>query len=336
MGLKQSAKFLIMAVLTTASLNAMSATTYRIKAGDSLDSISKQFNVSKKDLMELNNIKSENTILVGDTILLKDSVAVRYAGKTTAYTVQTHDTLGSIVRKFDTTIAILVELNPSLANDIDQIQVGQRLIVPQKTNAISNNNNIATATANTPTITKPEVVKKFTGKNSLYTVQRGDTLSGIANRFNIKASDLAKVNNVDATYKVKIGENIYVPEIADSLQENKVTTTTTATPTTTEKTSVTKKTNKTTEGPASKKPAVTKVNTTKVPEAIPVTTSSNSKASSPLKIDTIRYTVKSGDSLLGLAKRYNVTLSSLAELNGLKTNSKLKIDQKLLIPVVQK
>lgn len=334
MGLKQSAKFLIMAVLTTASLNAMSATTYRIKAGDSLDSISKQFNVSKKDLMELNNIKSENTILVGDTILLKDSVAVRYAGKTTAYTVQTHDTLGSIVRKFDTTIAILVELNPSLANDIDQIQVGQRLIVPQKTNAI--NNNIATATANTPTITKPEVVKKFTGKNSLYTVQRGDTLSGIANRFNIKASDLAKVNNVDATYKVKIGENIYVPEIADSLQENKVTTTTTATPTTTEKTNVTKKTNKTTEGPASKKPAVTKVNTTKVPEAIPVTTSSNSKASSPLKIDTIRYTVKSGDSLLGLAKRYNVTLSSLAELNGLKTNSKLKIDQKLLIPVVQK
>lgn len=309
---KKSTKIALLAILFGTSFHTMATNTYKVKAGDTLTSIANQFDVSKRELMELNNIKSENTINIGDVIILRDSVAVRYAGKTSYYTVQSGDTFSSIVRKFDTTTAILAELNPNLQNGFNQIYVGQKLIVPSSAAA---NTVVYPPQQVTPAIVKPDVPKQYTGKHISYTVKRGDTFTGIANRYNIKANHLAKVNNVDTTYKVKIGETLYIPEIADSLRSepekpakiNKPTTTT-----------ITKKT----------------TIIPRTPEPLPIPEVVN-KTKSPLQISSFRYVVKSGDSLLGLSKRYNVTVSTLAELNDLKTTSQLKIGQKLLIPTVK-
>lgn len=302
--IRQSAKIALTALLTLSSLQAISATTYRVKAGDTLDSISKQYDVSTKTLMEINNIKSANTIKIGDLLIINDSVAVSYAGKTTVYTVQAGDTIGQIAKKFDTTTPILAELNPSLQNDFNQIYIDQKLVVPQKgsipviTSTSSTNTNQATATAIT---SQPEIVKKFTGKNKMYTVKSGDTLVKIANRFNLKVQDIARVNGFSGTYHVKLGETLYIPEFIEDTRN-----------TTPE------------QGPAGNK--AIKVNPTN---------QSKVKSNTPLKVDSFQYTVKQGETLLGLARKHKVSLSTLANLNGLKTNSQLKIGQKLIIPTVK-
>ena len=49
---------------------------------------------------------------------------------------------------------------------------------------------------------------------------------------------------------------------------------------------------------------------------------------------TTTYTVKSGDSLYSIAKKYNTNVDNLKSLNNLKTNS-LSIGQKLKVPIVE-
>jgi LysM repeat protein len=44
------------------------------------------------------------------------------------------------------------------------------------------------------------------------------------------------------------------------------------------------------------------------------------------------YTVRSGDTLTAVARRYGVTLSALSAANGLSTSSKIRIGQRLRIP----
>ncbi len=49
-------------------------------------------------------------------------------------------------------------------------------------------------------------------------------------------------------------------------------------------------------------------------------------------VSTIIYTVKSGDNLYSIARRYNVTVNEIKSLNNLSSNL-LSIGQKLSIPI---
>jgi len=51
--------------------------------------------------------------------------------------------------------------------------------------------------------------------------------------------------------------------------------------------------------------------------------------------DTGIYQVEKGDSLITIAKKFSMKKAKLKELNGLKNSSKLKINQKLIIPIKQ-
>ena len=59
----------------------------------------------------------------------------------------------------------------------------------------------------------------------------------------------------------------------------------------------------------------------------PETLNTSAKASTPANGTTV-YTVKSGDSLWSIAKKYGVTVDHIKKLNNLKTND-LKVGQKL-------
>ena len=294
-------KTIMSVMMLSISVSGFSTSTYRVKTGDTLGSIALQYNVSQQKLMDINNIKSPDSIRTGDLLLINDSTAHIYTGATTSYTVQSGDNLSTIVKKYDTTPTVLAELNPSLNANFDQIRVGQILVVPA----------VTTTTTSVP-------VKKFTGRNIAYTVKKGDTFLGIANRYNIKAIELAKVNNVDVLYKVKEGETLYVPEVEASLRDLVEKKTTEG--------EASVKTNKTT----TPKATTTKTTTTKTTN----TTSKTAKPTTlPLKLDSVKYVVKPGDTLGGVANRNNVTLGTLAEFNHLKTDSLLKIGQVLYIPV---
>lgn len=64
--------------------------------------------------------------------------------------------------------------------------------------------------------------------------------------------------------------------------------------------------------------------------------STNQNAQAPTNTTALqKYTIQSGDTLIGLSKRYGVSLAALAQANQLSTNAKLNAKETLLIPTNQ-
>ena len=146
------------------------------------------------------------------------------------YTVQAGDTLTAIANKYGTTVDSLVALN-SIA-DKNKIYVGQILKISGTT---SNN-------------------------STSYTVQAGDTLSGIASKFGTTYQELARINNISNPNLIYVGQVIKINGV-----------------------------------------------------------SSNT------------YTVQKGDTLSQIAQKYNTTVSELASKNGIANINKIYIGQILKI-----
>ncbi|MCM3619152.1 LysM peptidoglycan-binding domain-containing protein [Sutcliffiella horikoshii] len=102
------------------SKDKSSSSTYRIKQGDTLSKIAKDFNTSVAALTALNNIKNPNVIMTGDTLKVPSSTAVHY-------TVKKGDSVSVIAKRHGTTTQNIVRLN-NLTNP-NLIHSGQRLRV---------------------------------------------------------------------------------------------------------------------------------------------------------------------------------------------------------------
>jgi LysM repeat protein len=102
------------------------------------------------------------------------------------YTVQPGDTLSGIAARFGTTVSELVKLNNIKYPNL--IYVGQILKLPDS------NSNIG---ASAPVY---------------YTVQPGDTLSGIAARFGTTVSELVKLNNIKYPNLIYVGQILKLPD----------------------------------------------------------------------------------------------------------------------------
>lgn len=154
------------------------------------------------------------------------------------------------------------------------------------------------------------------GTGTNYTVQKGDSLWSIANKFNVSVESLKTANNLTSnllnigqTLKIPTEEKpvtgdytIYTISKGDSLY------------------SIAQKYNTTVD-------ALVKYNNLsstnlKVGEQLLIPTSES-------KLNT--YTVKSGDSLYSIAKKYGITVDELKKANGLTSNN-LSLNQKLVIP----
>lgn len=137
-----------------------------------------------------------------------------------SYTVQEGDSLFSIAQKFnlgDNGILLLLQLNPSIDQVTQVVNVGQTIDIPNP------GMELFTATpipANMPRGTKVS-----------YTVQPNDTLAGIAAKFNSTVDDIVKANNLTDANAIYVGQLLQVPV-------NMVTPTATRRPTSTPRTPV--------------------------------------------------------------------------------------------------
>jgi LysM repeat protein len=114
-------------------------TTYVVKKGDTLYSISKRYHTTVEKLTRINHISDPTTLSVGQELKIplppaaaKPTRPVPVAGSKT-YTVQKGDTLSSIARKFNTSVATLQKLN-HFANP-NKLAVGSVILVPATTKA---------------------------------------------------------------------------------------------------------------------------------------------------------------------------------------------------------
>ena len=118
----------------------------------------------------------------------------------TSYKVNKGDTLYSISRKYQITVAELRAANNLSENDV--LKAGQKLIIPEAdiSTAVAlsgNNNNKSDSPVNTSNTTEIEVKK-------------GDTLYSLSKKYGLTVADLLAINNLDSSSVIKVGQKLKV------------------------------------------------------------------------------------------------------------------------------
>ena len=161
---------------------------YVVQRGDSLYSIAKKFNVSVDNLKSANNLQN-NLIRINQKLVIPGFTDT--SGSNINYVVQKGDTLYSIANKYNTTVNDIKSLN-NLSSNI--LSVGQNLKIPAK---------------------REEVIIDENMPINTYTVKVGDTISTIADDYNISVTDLINYNNL-TDYELYEGQILRIPTIKEN------------------------------------------------------------------------------------------------------------------------
>ena len=207
------------------------------------------------------------------------------------YIVKAGDTLYGIARKYKVSVDELKSLN-NLSSD--NLSVGQVLQIP-------------------------EIIEEDTPNENIYIVKAGDTLYSIANKYGMSVQELKDLNGLTSN-NLSIGQNLVVSE------KNAGTLDT-----------YTVKKGDTLYSIANKYGlSVSELKslnnlTSDILSIGQVLNVSNSGVTTTPSTPSNTYTVKSGDSLYSIARRYKVTVDALKQANG-KTSNLLSIGEVLVIP----
>ncbi|MDO4814930.1 MAG: LysM peptidoglycan-binding domain-containing protein, partial [Gemella sp.] len=200
------------------------------------------------------------------------------------YTVKKGDTLYSIAKKNNTTVAKVVSDN-KIVNGV--IKPGQVLNVG------------GTAPKATVTTKAPVKATSQTATSGQHKIVKGDTLYSVARKNGMTLDELKKLNNLSSNY-VPVGRVLNVRK-SSAVAKPVVTTTTKKAVVTTKKAPVTTKAPTTTKVPVTTKaPTAVKVNSTTVKG---------------------QHKVVKGDTLYNIAKRNGMTVDELKKLNNLTSNN---------------
>ncbi len=241
------------------------------------------------------------------------------------YTVQSGDTLSGIANRFSTTVNHLASLN-DISNP-NRIYVGQRLLVRQQTSSQTNTNNTNTSSNTTNT---------SSSATGTYTVQSGDTLSGIANKFGTNYESLANLNNISNPNRIYVGQVLKL-----SANSNTASSAHQATTNATPAGSYSVKDGDSLSAIAARYgmsyETLARLNNISNPNRIYVgqvlKLSSGSTVSNVVNHSTASaagsYTVKSGDSLSAIAARYGMSYETLARLNNISDPNRIYVGQTL-------
>jgi len=164
---------------------------YTAKKGERPEAIAKRFGISVDRLLEHNPVALKRGKLAhAQTILVPvsrhgGSVTEAHASAATRHVVQRGDTLFGVARRYGLTVAQLNAANPALDK---QLKRGQTIRLPSTDTATRDSRAIQPASLKTS-------VEKSAGPVH-YKVRRGDTLSNIAQRFDISLADIHAGNPV--------------------------------------------------------------------------------------------------------------------------------------------
>ncbi|RAV82268.1 hypothetical protein DBT52_04335 [Aerococcus mictus] len=259
------------------------STSYTVQSGDSLWRISNKYGVSIQDLMTWNKLGANYMLHPGDKLVVKAPAEgevpttkpstekpAETPTPSAPYTVQSGDSLWRISNKYGVSIQDLMTWNKLGANYM--LHPGDKLVVqaPAK----------AEAPTSKPSTDKPAESTK-PAESASYTVQSGDSLWRISNKYGVSIQDLMTWNKLGANYMLHPGDKLVVQA-----------------------------------------PTKAEIPTTKPSE--PAKPVENTTASAS-------YTVQSGDSLWRISNKYGVSIQDLMTWNKLGANYMLYPGDKLVV-----
>ena len=159
-----------------APVAAQQATVHVVQWGENLTGIAAQYGVTVQALMAANGL-TRDTIYAGQRLAIPTGAT---AGTPAYHVVQWGENLSGIAARYGVTVAALMRANGLLSPDF--IYAGQRLALPGGERA----------TAAPLPVT--------------YTVQPGDSLSGIAERFGLNTAALARLNGIINPSFIYVGQ----------------------------------------------------------------------------------------------------------------------------------
>ena len=185
---------------------------YTVEAGDSLGSIAIQFGVTTVALIEANGIEDPNSLTVGSELLIpgyqppvaagqtEDTAATGAGGAESSsaaagasangqvyHVIQPGESLNSIAADYNIDPAALAEAN-SITNR-NMIRVGQKLLIPG--------------------ITQRQAIE---ARGTRHVVQSGESLSAIAQKYNVTMEQIMALNAIDDPNTIFVGQELLVPE----------------------------------------------------------------------------------------------------------------------------
>ena len=289
-----------------------------------------KFSTTSSKLAQLNSISNPNLIYVGQRLLVNQSsnsnssssgqsssATTNTETSSASYTVKSGDTLSGIASQYNTTVNQIVSLN-QLSNP-NLIYVGQVLKLKNSQTTNSSSSSTAATTVGT------------------YTVKAGDTLSAIASRYSTSSSTLASLNSLSNPNLIYVGQVLKVSSNASTSSS----TSSSANSTVTTAASYTVKAGDTLSAIAAKYgttyQALASTNSISNPNDIYVgqvikvsatATAASSQAASSTNSNG-SYTVKSGDTLYGIALANGLNWQTLAKQNGISDPNVIFVGQKL-------
>lgn len=177
---------------------------HKVKSGDSLIKLANQYHTTVGVIKQVNELDS-NMIRVGqhvmvpvalkaldDYALSQDQRLARIQNKKTSsqkimHTVKSGDTLWDIARKYKVGTKQLAKWNGMAPGDT--LRLGKDLVIWKPSTSTQK--------------ASSGIVKKVT-----YTVRNGDSLSRIADKFNVRVSDISKWNNLNAKRYLQPGQKL--------------------------------------------------------------------------------------------------------------------------------
>ena len=148
---------------------------YQVQRGDNLNSIAKRHGLSSAELMELNQL--DNSLIRPNQII---KIPANRAPSHFVYAVKWGETLGSIAQKHGISVAKLSSFNGITDG---MVYEGENILIPQP---------------NLPSYT-------------IYKVDNGDTISGIAQRFNIDVAAVQNINQLEHNDLILSGQQLKIP-----------------------------------------------------------------------------------------------------------------------------